>query len=104
MRESASTGLENIAAMRLVAGIDDPALCKAITHLHVGDHVNITFLTNRALTVGVMLAVRITSIRAGFFRGKLVDAGGLPALSGRLITFTADHIHSMARRQTTYAS
>jgi hypothetical protein len=50
--------------------------------------------------------VRITSIRGRTFRGKLATMPSSPRLSslrvGSIVSFTAGHIHSLAKRQATH--
>jgi hypothetical protein len=93
--------IENIEEMRRREGIDDVELREAVRALGVGDRVKLTFRAGAA--AGETLLVRITSVRAGEFRGKLADAPSSPGLSklrvGSPVAFTAFHIHSIAREQ-----
>lgn len=89
--------IENIDELRLSEGIDDVELHEAIDQLRVGDHVRLTFL--RGTTQRDTLSVRITRIRAGEFRGRLVGPAARPKQLGlrpdALVTFTAGQIHSI---------
>jgi hypothetical protein len=93
--------IENIDEMRQCEGIDDVELHEAIERLRAGDHVRLTFVSgaNQRET----LPVRITSIRTGRFRGRLVGPATRARLVGlrsdALVTFTAGQIHSIARPQ-----
>jgi hypothetical protein len=93
--------IEDIEQRRLRAGIDDVELRSAIRGLHVGDLVNLTFLTGA--TSFETLSVRITRINGSAFRGKLADSPVAAALSrlrvGSPVAFTAAHIHSLVKRQ-----
>ncbi len=97
----AAIDLENIDELRQSHGIDDVELHEAIARLRVGDHVFLTFLSGTHLRA--TLPVRITRIRAGQFRGRLVGTIARPELLGLrpniLVTFTAAQIHSIARPQ-----
>lgn len=90
--------IENIDELRLNEGIDDVELHEAIGQLRAGDHVRLTFL--RGTSQRETLSVRITSIRAGEFRGRLVGPAARPKQLGlrpdALVTFTAGQIHSIA--------
>jgi hypothetical protein len=96
-----SIEIENIDEMRRREGIDDIELHEDIGKLQVGDHVRLTFLSGTSLRQ--MLKVRITRIRAGQFRGRLVGPVEPPALLGlqpdTFVTFTAGHIHSIVQPQ-----
>jgi hypothetical protein len=91
--------VENIEEMRLREGIDDAELREEVRGLAVGDLVKLTLLTAKKSFPGETLLVRITRIRGGAFRGKLVDRPASPALSGLRagspVAFTAAHIHSL---------
>jgi hypothetical protein len=93
--------IENIEEMRLREGIDDVELREEIRRLRVGDQVHLTFLGG-AKPAGETRLVRITSIRDGRFRGKLVSklvSVGLPVVpAGAPVVFTASHIHSVAKK------
>jgi len=94
-----SIEIENIDELRQREGIDDIELHEGIGRLQVGDHVRLTFLCGASLRE--TLKVRITRIRAGQFRGRLVGPVARPKLLGlrpdTLVTFTAGHIHSIAQ-------
>jgi hypothetical protein len=93
--------IENIEEMRLREGIDDVELRRDVRRLSVGDLVNLTLLSNEK-SAGENGLVRITSIRGGAFRGKLVNRLTSPGLAqilpGTLVVFTAGHIHSVAKK------
>lgn len=93
-----SIEIENIDDMRHREGIDDVELHEDISHLQVGDHVRLTFLSGASQRE--TLLVRITSIQAGQFRGRLTGPVARPDLLGlrpdALVTFTAGQIHSIA--------
>ena len=93
--------IENIDDLRRREGIDDVELHEDIVRLRVGDHVHLTFLSGANLRA--TLSVRITRIRAGQFRGRLIDTIRRPELLGLrpklMVTFTAAQIHSIARPQ-----
>jgi hypothetical protein len=92
--------IEDIEEMRRQQGIEDVELREQIRGLRVGDLVKLTLLASGA--AGETLAVRVTSIRASAFRGKLVKCPGLAGLSGLRagfpLAFTAAHIHSVVKR------
>ena len=92
--------IEDIEAMRRLQGIEDVELREAVQGLSAGDFVRITFLAGAS---GETLLVRITSIKAGHFRGKLASPPMAAALAhlrvGSSITFTTTHIHSLPRKQ-----
>jgi hypothetical protein len=96
-----SIGIENIDDLRRREGIDDVELHEEIGRLRVGDHVRLTFLAGASLHE--TLSVRITRIREGQFRGRLVGRPAHPDLLGlradALVNFTAGQIHSIARSQ-----
>lgn len=91
--------IENIDELRRREGIDDVELHEDIGRLRVGDRVLLTFLSGTSLRA--TLPVRITRIRAGQYRGRLIGTIGRPELLGLrpniLVTFTAAQIHSIAR-------
>lgn len=93
--------IENIDELRQREGIDDVELHEDISRLQVGDRVLLTFLSGTSLRA--TLPVRITRIRAGQFRGRLIGTIRRPELLGLrpniLVTFTAAQIHSIARPQ-----
>lgn len=95
--------IENIEGMRRRAGIDDIELRDEIRLLRIGDTVNLTFLNDALSPRGETLAVRITFIRAGCFRGNLAAKPESARLSrllpGGTIIFKSVHIHSIPRRQ-----
>ncbi|MGH7171076.1 MAG: hypothetical protein ACRELG_12425 [Gemmataceae bacterium] len=95
--------IENIDELRQREGIDDVELHEDIGRLRVGDHVRLTFLAGT--TLRETLPVRITSIRARQFRGRLAGPVARPELLGlrpdSLVNFTAGQIHSIARPQPT---
>ena len=92
--------IENIEEMRRREGIDDFKLREEIRALRVGDLIKLT-LVNDAKGFET-LEVRITSIKGKIFRGKLASqpvSGNLSELrAGSIVTFTADHIHSIPKR------
>jgi hypothetical protein len=94
--------IENIDELRRCHGIEDIELHEEIDRLRVGDHVLLTFLSGTNLRT--TLPVRITRIRAGRFRGRLVAPIARPELLGlrlnAMVAFTAGQIHSIARPQT----
>lgn len=90
--------LEDIAALRFNAGIDDVQLREAVARLKIGDLVRLTVLADTK-ALGAVL-VRITSIAATAYRGKVA---GLPAAAGLVglrvgsrLLFTSASIHSVA--------
>jgi len=95
--------IENIDELRQREGIDDVELHEDIGRLRVGDHVRLTFLAGA--TLRETLPVRITRIRAGQFRGRLVGPVARPELLGlrpdALVSFNAGQIHSIAKPQPT---
>ena len=99
----AAIQIENIDELRRREGIDDVELHEDIGRLRVGDHVRLTFLSGATLRETV--SVRITRIRAGQFRGRLVSRVARPELFGlrpdALVNFAAEQIHSIARPQPT---
>jgi hypothetical protein len=94
--------IEDIEGMRRLAGIDDVVLRQDIRALRRGDIVKLTFLAGPRLSE--CLCVRITRIRGSKFRGEVANAPACAALSrlriGSGIAFTADHIHSLAARES----
>jgi hypothetical protein len=97
--------IENIDEMRRRQGIDDLELLKEIRGLGAGDFVRITLLTGNSASAGETLQVRITSIRGLLFRGKLSNRPTCPGLTklrvGASLAFTAEHIHSVVKKQRT---
>ena len=95
--------IQNIEEMRREEGIDDPELRLQIGALKRGDCVKLTFLASQRSPTGETLPVRITSMRKGIFRGKLMRppmAVGLVELAaGTVIVFTAAHIHSLSSKR-----
>ena len=101
-----SIEIEDIEEMRRAAGIDDVELRHDIRGLRAGDIVKLTFSAGpRAFE---SLSVRITSIRASVFRGKLVNGPVCRALSqlhnGSPVAFTSNHIHSLQRKEPPHES
>jgi len=98
-----SIEIENISEMRRREGIYDAALREEIQTLQAGECVRLTFLTGLTSSAGEMRLVRITSIKGDLFRGKLFKSTTLDCPSklqpGSLITFSKDHIHSIARQR-----
>jgi hypothetical protein len=99
--------LENIAELRRRQGIDDIELRQAIRGLKIGDVVKLTHLTGEGEFMGETLLVRITSIRGSKFRGKLASKPASTHPSGLVIGtgvgFSADQIHSLAKRPSAHA-
>lgn len=95
--------IENISEMRRREGIYDAALSAEIQTLQAGECVRLTFLTGIAPSSGEVRLVRITSIKGNVFRGKLFNSSTLDGPTklqpGSLITFSKDHIHSIARER-----
>ena len=95
--------IENIEELRRKEGIDDAQLREAIGSLQAGDVVKLTFMTGTSPGAGETLPVRITCIRDNAFRGKLVDGPASTRLAqlrvGSTVSFTRDHIHSIAKRR-----
>jgi hypothetical protein len=95
--------LENIEALRQSCGIHDVELSREIARLSPGNRVRLTFMSERLATD--TLWVRITLIRGAEFRGVLAENPNISGLSplkvGDYITFTADHIHSLAKQLAT---
>jgi len=93
--------IEDIEGMRRLAGIDDVELRNEIRALRRGDMVKLTFWAG---PTSECLFVRITRIRGITFRGELANAPACAGLSvlriGSGVTFTADHIHSLARKES----
>jgi hypothetical protein len=102
---AAAIEIENIDELRQREGIDDVELHEDIGRLQVGDQVRLTFLYGP--TIRETLLVRITRIRAGQFRGRVVGSvARLEQLGLRpeaLVTFAAGQIHSIARPQSATA-
>jgi hypothetical protein len=99
-----SVEIEDIEEKRRREGIEDVELREEIRGLRVGDLVKLTFLA--APSTFETLFVRITSIHGSAFRGKLANgpiSGRLSRLRvGSAVAFTAAHIHSLPRKQTTH--
>jgi hypothetical protein len=91
--------IEDIAGRRRRQGIEDTDLIDAIRCLAVGDGVRITLRYDQSPS-GETVTVRITEIGAVGFQGALVSrpiSKGLGHLgAGYNISFTANHIHSLA--------
>src|SRR5260221_8443737 len=89
--------------MRRREGIYDAALREEIQTLQAGECVRLTFLTGITSSAGEMRLVRITSIKGDVFRGKLFKSSTSDGPSkfrpGTLITFSKEHIHSIARQR-----
>jgi len=101
-----SIEIENIEEMRHLQGIEDVQLEDEIDRLRVGDLVKLTFLTGtKAFET---LAVKITSIQDGAFRGQLTVMPASSHLSqmrvGSRIKFTRAHIHSIVKGRAVFAS
>jgi hypothetical protein len=98
-----SIKIENISEMRRSEGIYDADLYAEIQTLQAGECVRLTFLTGVANSSGEIRLVRITSIKGDVFRGKLFNSSALDGPCklppGSLITFSKDHIHSIARER-----
>jgi hypothetical protein len=96
--------IENIEEMRIQQGIEDIELREEIRGLVTGDLVRLTFLTGGNAWGGEMLLVRITQIKGGTFRGKLVTGPASVALSnlrvGMPVRFTTAHIHSIPQKES----
>ena len=91
--------IEDIEYLRRRNGIDDLKLQEDVRGLRVGNVVKLTFIAGPRATE--TLSVRITSIGPTIFRGKLTKAPTVTGLSqlrlDSIITFTADHIHSLVK-------
>jgi hypothetical protein len=90
--------IENIEQIRRQEGIEDVELQDEIRALAIGDLIRLTLLVG-SKSLGT-LVVRITSIDGPAFRGKLTTrpAAAVSKLRvGSPVTFTAAHIHSVAR-------
>jgi hypothetical protein len=94
--------IENIEAARLAEGIDDVDLRSEIGRLRVGDLVNLTLLSGTSSFETI--SVQITNINAACFRGRVAKKPKSSILSripvGLLVTFTRDHIHSIANKRS----
>jgi hypothetical protein len=92
--------IENIEALRRLAGIQDVELHEQVRRLRVGDRVRLTLLAADRPGAAVVL-VRITSIKGGAFRGRVVGAAERVRLTGSvigsLVAFTEDHVHSVPK-------
>lgn len=96
-----SYAIEDIDARRREAGIEDVALHHAIADLAIGDEVRITLLSTMAPAVAETVTVRVTSVRADHYRGKLLrrpqrDTFRELAAESPL-RFTAAHVHSICK-------
>ena len=93
--------IEDIEQLRRRAAIDDVELREAINGLRAGDYVKLTLLAHAKAVTSETVLVRITRIKGSDFRGKLAVRPASPGLSGlqigALLTFTADHIHSLPK-------
>jgi hypothetical protein len=92
--------IENIEAMRRIAGIDDVELHEQVRRLRAGDFVKLTLLAADRPGAGAVVLVRITSIKGRSFRGRVVASPGPPPSApgrGALVAFTPDHIHSVPK-------
>ena len=93
--------IQDIEQMRQQEGIDDIELRGEVRQLRAGDYVRLTFLAGPRQCETI--PVRITSIRGGKFRGKLIagpSSASLPGLhAGLLVVFSQTHIHSVLKRQ-----
>jgi hypothetical protein len=94
--------IEDIDRLRRRAGIEDTQLHDEIRLLRIGDTVNLTFLKDAVSGAGETLAVRITFIRSGCFRGNLASEPRSTYLSalqpGCTVIFKTTHIHSIPKR------
>lgn len=100
--------IEDIAARRRHEGIDDPDLEAEIRGLAVGDLVRLTLRAGHA-AAGETVVVRVTAVGGHVsespvaFRGALAGKPASKTLadldSGFTLNFTADHIHSLPRRE-----
>jgi hypothetical protein len=93
--------IENIEHMRRCLGIDDDRLHHEVARLQIG---NIVRLTLRAGSrTGECVLVRIVTRRKQEFTGELTTSPTDPNLqrltSGTLLSFTADHVHSVHKTQ-----
>jgi hypothetical protein len=92
--------IQDIEDMRRQCGIDDPTLQDQIRGLRRGDVIRLTLLAEAPSAAAETLRVRITSVRAGRFRGKLTSRPASAAFSGMevgsSVAFTAAHIHSVS--------
>jgi hypothetical protein len=92
--------------MRRREGIEDLELRDEIRGLAIGDLVTITLSSGTKPFPGKSLLVRITSIRGETFRGKVTkrsSSAGRPTVPiGSCIAFTAAHIHSLPKGQSTH--
>ena len=95
--------IEDIEDLRLREGIDDIELRAQVRNLQAGDFVKLTFQTIKKSFASETLLVRITSIKGCIFRGKLAESPANPSASslraGATLSFSAAHIHSIAKRQ-----
>ena len=93
--------IENIEALRRLAGIDDVELHDQVRRLRSGDCVKLIVLSPDRPDTGAVVLVRITSIKGDAFRGRVVartDPVRLPRRCvGSVVAFTPDHIHSVPR-------
>jgi hypothetical protein len=98
--------IENIEELRLRQGIDDVELREEIRGLRAGAFVKLTLLGRETRFPGETVVVRITSIKGSAFRGKLARDPVAAALAhlhaGSPITFTAAHIHSLAKARANH--
>src|SRR5436305_235020 len=99
---SKSVHIENIAAMRRQAGIEDIQLEEKISRLKLGDLVKLTFLTSAKPRKGESIKgetvlVQITKIKGHALSGTLANKPVTPELShleiGSPVAFTAANIH-----------
>lgn len=90
--------------MRRREGIDDVELREAIRGLRAGDCVHVTLKTDAQAFHGETVLVRITSVRARDFLGKLAHDPASAVLAhlraGARVAFTAAHVHSLPRGGT----
>jgi hypothetical protein len=95
--------IEDIERLRRRAGIEDTQLRDEIRLLRIGDAVNLTFLKDTVSGAGETLAVRITFIRSGCFRGNLASEPRSAYLSalrpGSTVIFKTTHIHSIPKSE-----
>jgi hypothetical protein len=88
--------IEDIEALRRLAGINDVELQEQIGHLRAGDCVRLTLLPDGRPSA--VVSVRITSIKGQAFRGRVVTGPEAPApWIGALVAFGPGHIHSVPK-------
>lgn len=94
--------IENIDQMRRQEGIEDVELRKEIRGLAIGDLVKLTLHTAANPAGKETLPVRITQVSGRNFQGELAakpTVAGLTKLRvGAALSFSATHIHSVAKK------